>query len=131
MKQLWLIILPLLCRCASLALRCGVRHLDVGTAYKTNAQVSGPLKLYLDNGLMGLRKGYPNDRDENPELLDLLLDVTADAGERHAQQTMGSRPVAPPIDGSAGRRGRREQLFLSHKVSSRGLIKFLKLHPKI
>ncbi|KAL9179001.1 hypothetical protein ACHAXT_011974 [Thalassiosira profunda] len=102
-------------RCVALALRSGIRHLDVATLYGSNGEVSKPLKLYLDNGFTGL-KGYW--KDEKPELLE-VLDAVAAAGEKHAIQTVGSyRSAAPPIDGSAGRRGRREQLFVSHKLSN-------------
>jgi len=106
-------------RGVALALRCGVRHFDVAAAYGTNGDVAPVLQRYLDNGMAGLEKaGYY--KDEKAELLD-VLDGTAAAAERHAVRTVGlgsSKSVAPPIDGVAGRRGRREQLFVSHKLSN-------------
>jgi len=104
-------------RCTSLALRCGIRHFDVGTLYNSNSEVAKPLKLYLDNGFTGLKKGYY--KDESEELLE-ILDATSMASEQHAVQTIGygSKSISPPIDGSAGRRARREQLFISHKLSN-------------
>ncbi|KAL7528440.1 hypothetical protein ACHAWF_002560 [Thalassiosira exigua] len=103
-------------RCVALALRCGVRHLDVGTLYGSNSELSAPLKRYLDAGFPGMKSYYG---EEKAELLD-LLDRTSLAGEAHAVGTIGRglRPTLPPLDGSAGRRGRREQLFVSHKLSN-------------
>ena len=105
-------------RCVSLALRSGVRHFDVGTLYGSNSEIAKPIKLYLDNGQPGL-KGYY--KDETPELLE-LLDATSAAGDKHAQQqTIGgykSKSFGPSIDGSAGRGQRRDQLFISHKLSN-------------
>jgi len=106
-------------RCVSLALRSGVRHFDVGTLYGSNSEIAKPIKLYLDNGLPGLQKGYY--KDETPELLE-LLDATSAAGDKHAQQTIiggyKSKSFGPTIDGSAGRGQRRDQLFISHKLSN-------------
>ena len=99
-------------RCISLALRCGVRHVDVATLYRSNSEVCKPLKLYLDNGLIGLKKGYYDNEKE--ELLD-SLNATANASDVRANQ---SKSFAPVLNGSAGRRGRREQLFISHKLSN-------------
>jgi len=75
-------------RCVSLALRSGVRHFDVGTLYGSNAEIAKPIKLYLDNGLPGLQKGYY--KDETPELLE-LLDATSATADKHAQQTIRGR----------------------------------------
>ncbi|KAL7533619.1 hypothetical protein ACHAXR_005344 [Thalassiosira sp. AJA248-18] len=104
-------------RCTSLALLAGVRHFDVGTLYNSNSEVYQPLKQYLDNGFTGLKKSYYNN--EKPELLQ-LLQATSAASDAHAITTIGfrSKSIAPPMDGSAGRRARREQLFLSHKLSN-------------
>mmetsp|Transcript_30545 Transcript_30545/g.66015 ORF Transcript_30545/g.66015 Transcript_30545/m.66015 type:complete len:428 (+) Transcript_30545:694-1977(+) len=106
-------------RCVSLALRCGVRHFDVGTLYQSNSEISKPFQQYLDNGFTGLeKKGYY--KDETPELL-AFLDATSLAADRHAtQQTAGflSKSITTPLDGSAGRRARRESLFVSHKLSN-------------
>jgi len=105
-------------RCVSLALRSGVRHFDVGTLYGSNAEIAKPIKLYLDNGLPGLQKGYY--KDETPELLE-LLDATSATADKHAQQTIRgykSKSIGPTIDGSAGRGQRRDQLFISHKLSN-------------
>ena len=105
-------------RCVSLALRSGVRHFDVGTLYNSNSEIAKPIKLYLDNGLPGLQKGYY--KDETPELLE-LLDATSATADKHAQNTIGgykSKSISPTIDGSAGRGQRRDQLFISHKLSN-------------
>ena len=55
-------------------------------------------------------------------IADLLLRPTLDdadlASRRQAERTMGYRSTTPNIDGSAGRRGRREGLFVSHKLSN-------------
>jgi len=103
-------------RCVALALRCGVRRFDVGTLYGSNSVVYQPLKRYLDGGFPSL-KGY--FVDEKPDLLE-FLDATSRAAEVHATQTLGvgSKSISPPLDGSAGRRGRREQLFVSHMLSN-------------
>ena len=106
-------------RCVSLALRSGVRHFDVGTLYGSNSEIAKPIKLYLDNGQPGL-KGYY--KDETPELLE-LLDATSTTGDKHAQQKTiiggyKSKSFGPTIDGSAGRGQRRDQLFISHKLSN-------------
>jgi len=76
-----------------------------------------PFKQYLDGGLPALQRSY--HKDESSELLE-YLDATSAAAGKHAIQTIGfkSKSIAPPIDGSAGRRARREQLFISHKLSN-------------
>ena len=101
-------------RCISFALRCGVRHFDVGTLYSTNSQVSKPLQQYLNNGLSGLKGYYA---DEKQELLD-ILDATSLASDKHAVQTLGYTSKLPTMDGSAGRKQRRDELFISHKLSN-------------
>ena len=105
-------------RASSLALRTGVRHLDLGTAYGSNAEVAKALKPYLDIGITGL-----NFKEEKLELLD-LLDATSIGGEEHAKTSTisggasGLSGFSPAPQGSAGRRGRRESLFVSHKISN-------------
>ena len=59
-----------------------------------------------------MKRGYYDDEKE--EILE-VLDATANAADVRADQ---SKSVAPILDGSAGRRGRREQLFISHKLSN-------------
>ena len=105
-------------RASSLALLAGVRHLDVGTAYGSNAEVAKALKPYLDIGATGLKV-----KEEKPELLD-LLDATSRGGEEHAKTSTisggasGLSGFSPAPQGAAGRRGRREDLFVSHKISN-------------
>ena len=105
-------------RCTSLALRAGVRHLDLGTAYGSNAEVAKALKPYLDVGITGL-----DWKEEKPELLE-RLDATSKDGEEHAKSSTisssggGLGSLSPAPQGSAGRRGRREGLFVSHKISN-------------
>lgn len=102
-------------RCVSLALRAGVRHFDVGTLYNSNIEISEPLKRYLDIGIEGI-----DFSGEKRELLD-ILDSTKKAGDDHAIATLSSgllTAASPAPMGSAGRRGRRDGLFISHKVSN-------------
>jgi len=57
-------------------------------------------------------------KDEKPELLE-YLDATSLVSDKHAVQTIGfNSKTSTPIDGSTGRRARREQLFISHKLSN-------------
>ena len=103
-------------RCVSLALKAGVRHFDVGTLYGTNSAIAPVLKKYLDTGEAAI-----DTSAENPELLDLLDAVNRRGGE-HSSQTLSfgnSKSImAPPPAGSIGRKGRREGLFISHKLSN-------------
>jgi len=102
-------------RCTTLALLSGVRHLDVATQYGTNAEIAKPLKRYLDIGISGL-----DVREEKTELVE-LLQATSAAGDKHARETGAlafQSSVAPPPDGSIGRRGRRDGLFIHHKLSN-------------
>jgi diketogulonate reductase-like aldo/keto reductase len=104
-------------RCVALALRCGIRHFDVATQYESNSVIGKTLQQYLNGGLSALNKDYYNN--EKVELLQ-LLDETAMIAQRHALETTSSRSLvtSPNIDVSAGRRSRRSQLFLSHKLSN-------------
>ena len=102
-------------RCTALALRAGVRHFDVGTLYGSNSEIAVPLKKYLDIGIDGI-----DFSTENPELLS-FLDATKADGDHHALATVSSgllSAAAPAPSGSAGRRGRREGLFISHKLAN-------------
>jgi len=104
-------------RCTTLALLSGIRHLDVATSYGSNPEIAKSLKKYLDIGLTGL-----DTKEEKPELLE-VLDATRTMGEQHAKTTINSGAgnsilSKAPIVGSAGRRGRRDALFLSHKLSN-------------
>lgn len=102
-------------RSTALALRSGVRHLDVGTLYGSNTEVAIPLKKYLDFGMDGI-----DFSAEKPELLS-FLDASKEDGDQHALSTLSSgllSSAAPALSGSAGRRGRREGLFVSHKLAN-------------
>ena len=112
-------------RCVALALRTGIRHFDLATLYGSNSMISKPLQQYLNGGLAALNKDYYNN--EKIELLQLLDNTAmiAEQQQRHAAvQTitsfppLWSAPSPPNMDGSAGRRSRRSQLFLSHKLSN-------------
>ena len=105
-------------RCTALALRAGVRHLDLAAQYGSNAEVAKTLKSYLDGGLSAI-KLFDNEKEE----LLQYLDATSSAADDHATKTIAAglafrAKAAPPPDGLAGRRGRREGLFLSHKLSN-------------
>ena len=102
-------------RCTNLALRAGVRHLDMATLYESNPMIAKALKKYLDVGINAL-----DFSEEKPEVLE-RLDAARLAGEAHAQATIGGAPqsvLSPAPLGSVGRRGRRDGLFLSHKISN-------------
>lgn len=102
-------------RSTALALRTGIRHFDASTLYGSNIEISVPLKKYLDIGIDGI--DYSN---ENPDLLS-FLDSMKEDGDRHALTTASSGLIsaaAPAPLGSAGRRGRREGLFISHKIQN-------------
>ena len=105
-------------RCTALALRAGVRHLDLAAQYGSNAEVAKTLKSYLDGGLSAI-KSFDSEKEE----LLQYLDATSAAADDHATKTIAAglafrAKAAPPPDGLAGRRGRREGLFLSHKLSN-------------
>jgi len=102
-------------RCTALALRSGVRYFDVATLYGSNSEISIPLKKYLDIGIDGI-----DYSSEKPELL-VILDAAKRAGDDHSLTTISGgmlSAAAPAPAGSAGRRGRREGLFISHKLSN-------------
>lgn len=102
-------------RCTTLALLAGVRHLDVGTQYGTNAEIAKPLKQYLNIGISGL-----DVKDEKPQLLELLK-ATSTEGDTHVRAIgAASFPsaITPPPDGSIGRKGRRDGLFIHYKLGN-------------
>jgi len=101
-------------RCVGLALRCGVRHFDTATQYGSDAEARMAFERYIDGGR---KDDGSRMMDETPELLRVLDDADL-ASRRQAERTMGYRSTTPNIDGSAGRRGRREGLFVSHKLSN-------------
>ena len=91
-------------KCVALALRGGVRHFDIGTSYGSNGEIAHqPLKLYLDNGIVGLKSYFMGEDDELLKALD----------EAASLSKLQSAP-----DGSVGRGARRSQLFISHKLSN-------------
>jgi diketogulonate reductase-like aldo/keto reductase len=98
-------------RCVNLALRCGIRHFDLGTAYGSNVEAGIAFADYLDGG------GPSWYLDEKPELMRYFDDAN-DASRISSERTLGFRSKLPSMDGSAGRRGRRESLFVSHKISN-------------
>ena len=102
-------------RCTALALRAGVRHFDVGTLYGSNAQFAMTLKKYLDVGITAV-----DFSAEKPELLG-LLDATKVNGDMHSLKTVSSGLLSagvPIPSGSIGRKARREDLFISHKLAN-------------
>lgn len=100
-------------RCVRLALRCGIRHFDTATQYGSIDKARVAFDHYLEGG-SSLMRDYA---DEEPELLQALDDANA-AGQKRAMQTGGYRSLFTNIDGSAGQRGRRNELFISHKLSN-------------
>lgn len=110
-------------RCTMLALRAGVRHLDMATTYESNPMIAKALKKYLDGGM----STFDLIDEEKPEVIK-ALDTARLAGEIHTKTNMGGggvgggsasmAAIAPAPLGSVGRRGRRESLFLSHKISN-------------
>jgi len=102
-------------KCADFALRAGVRHFDLGTLYNSNTEIALSLKKYLDTGIDAV-----DFSKEKPELM-AVLDSTKMAGDEHSLATISGgllTGISPSPAGSAGRRGRREGLFISHKVSN-------------
>lgn len=116
-------------RCVALALRSGVRHLDLASSYGSNGAVADVLNRYLDYGLEDVRSAGGRVAlgidwsEEKPELLE-ALDATAVAAEAHALGVVGTSGgasfsrVAPIPSGKLGRAARRDGLFVSHKVSN-------------
>jgi len=103
-------------KATSVALRSGILHIDVGTLYGSNGEVAKSLQKYLNIGISGLGLA----KEEKPELLE-RLDAAYSAGSDKSVSTVSSgapNSIAPAPDGSVGRRGRREQLFVSHKISN-------------
>jgi len=102
-------------RCTAFALRAGVRHFDVGTLYNSNTEVALSLKKYLDIGIDGV-----NFSNEKPEVM-AVLDSAKMSEDEHSLATISGgilTGVLPAPGGSIGRRGRREGLFISHKLSN-------------
>lgn len=88
-------------RCAALALRSGVTHLDIATQYESNAEIGKTIRTYLRYGPTKLAL------DEKPELLKLM-----DDSYKYNMSTMQSKSK------KRGSARRREELFLSHKLSN-------------
>jgi len=88
-------------RCAALALRSGVTHLDLATQYESNAEIAKTIRTYLRFGRTKLAT------EEKPELLELM-----DASYKYQESRMKSKST------KRGRERRREELFLSHKISN-------------
>mmetsp|Transcript_4027 Transcript_4027/g.10535 ORF Transcript_4027/g.10535 Transcript_4027/m.10535 type:complete len:460 (-) Transcript_4027:113-1492(-) len=88
-------------RCAALALRSGITHLDLATQYGSNAEVGKTIRTYLRHGREKLAL------EENPELIKLI-----DASYKYQTYRMDTKSK------KRGRERRREELFLSHKISN-------------
>lgn len=88
-------------RCAALALRSGVKHLDLATQYESNTEIGKVIRNYLKYGRTKLAL------DEKTELLD-LMDAAYQCEYERTEYEGGKR----------GRARRREELFLSHKLSN-------------
>jgi diketogulonate reductase-like aldo/keto reductase len=99
----------------ALALKAGVTHFEVASLYGTNSKVGSALKPYLDSGLSAL-----DVSSVKPEILE-KIDSFRKAGEDHAVETglAGLKSSLAPIpDGKLGRKGRRDRIFIHHKVSN-------------
>lgn len=88
-------------RAAALALRSGVTHLDVASQYESNAEVGKAIRTYLQSGRSKLAT------EEKPELLEML-----DASCKYETSRMQTKSK------KRGKARRREELFLSHKLSN-------------
>jgi len=102
-------------RCTRLALRAGIRQFDIATDYGSNSEFAKALASYLNVGMTGL-----DFSTETQEVSD-RLDAANVAGEQHTASIMGrggESSLSPAPMGSAGRRGRREGLFIHHKISN-------------
>ena len=88
-------------RCTALALRSGVTHLDLATQYESNAEIGKTIRTFLRYGRTKLAT------EEKPELLELL-----DASYAYQRSRMQSKSK------KRGSSRRREELFLSHKISN-------------
>lgn len=88
-------------RCAALALRSGIMHLDLGTQYGSNAEIGKTIRTYLRYGRTKLAVA------EQPELLERM-----DASYKYQMSRMESNSK------KRGSARRREELFLSHKISN-------------
>ena len=107
-------------RCTRLALRAGIHHFDVASTYGPSnlLEIAKALKQYLTGGREGL-----DVSTETTEVLD-RLEAARVAGDQHAaailpsSRTSSTSLLSPAPLGSAGRRGRREGLFLHYKISN-------------
>ena len=88
-------------RCAAIALRSGVTHLDLATQYQSNAEIGKAIRTYLKDGRKKLAL------EENTELLELM-----DASFRYQASRTQSKSK------KRGSEQRREELFISHKLSN-------------
>lgn len=88
-------------RCSALALRSGVTHLDIATQYESNAEIGKTIRTYLQFGRTKLAS------EEKPELLELM-----DAACQYQATRIKYKGKM------RGRARRREELFLSHKISN-------------
>ena len=88
-------------RGAALALRSGVTHLDVATQYESNAEIGKAIRTFLKEGRAKL------GTDEKPELLELI-----DGSYKYQTSRIKSKSK------KRGSARRREELFISHKLSN-------------
>lgn len=103
-------------RGVGLALRAGVKHFDLASDYGSNSAVASALKRYLDVGTNERIRGALTFEGENEAVLERIDAAKHDAERRGDVEADGS--LSPPPDGSPGRKGRRERLFLTHKLSN-------------
>eukprot|EP00532_Pseudo-nitzschia_australis_P000513 CAMPEP_0168193122 /NCGR_PEP_ID=MMETSP0139_2-20121125/18425_1 /TAXON_ID=44445 /ORGANISM="Pseudo-nitzschia australis, Strain 10249 10 AB" /LENGTH=495 /DNA_ID=CAMNT_0008116431 /DNA_START=50 /DNA_END=1537 /DNA_ORIENTATION=- len=99
-------------RCAALALRSGVTHLDLATQYGSNAEIGKAIRTYVKSGRAKLAP------EEKPELLDLLDASHRCQTTRMVKNSNINNNYGGKKRGGGAARRRREELFLSHKISN-------------
>lgn len=97
----------------NLALRAGVKHFDLATDYDGSSSTVAPaLRQYFDVGKSALTFAGEDRAEPSVRYMLERLDVARRDGELRDDKER----VDP--EGSIGRKGRRERLFLTHKLSN-------------
>jgi diketogulonate reductase-like aldo/keto reductase len=110
-------------RCTEIALRSGIYHIDVATQYSSNVEVGKAIHKYLKDGRDKLCV-----EKEKPELIE-LMDQSYQYYYYQTKRNMNMNEDGNGNNGNGksngnngngirGRISRREELFLSHKLSN-------------